>query len=49
MTLLGLARAQAAAHDAKAAATTYRQLLANWHAADADLPALAEARERSAD
>ncbi|MBU6199547.1 MAG: hypothetical protein KGI64_04125 [Xanthomonadaceae bacterium] len=49
LTLLGLARAQAAAHDAKAAATTYRQLLANWHAADADLPALAEARERSAD
>ena len=49
LTLLGLARAQAAAHDAKAAAATYRKLLANWHAADADLPALAEARARSAD
>lgn len=48
LSLLGLARAQAAAHDAKAAAATYRQLLANWHAADADLPALAEARARSA-
>jgi tetratricopeptide (TPR) repeat protein len=49
LTLLGLARAQAAAHDAKAAAATYRKLLANWHAADADLPALAEARARSVD
>jgi hypothetical protein len=44
LSLLGLARAQAAAHDAAAAAVTYRRLLANWHAADADLPALAEAR-----
>ncbi|HSN00095.1 MAG TPA: hypothetical protein VLS52_03685, partial [Rudaea sp.] len=44
LTLLGLARAQTAAHDAKAAAATYRKLLANWHGADADLPALAEAR-----
>ena len=44
LTLLGLARAQAAAHDAKAAAATYRKLLANWHAADADLPDLAEVR-----
>jgi tetratricopeptide (TPR) repeat protein len=49
LALLGLARAQAAAHDAKAAAATYRKLLDNWHAADADLPALAEAREHSAD
>jgi tetratricopeptide (TPR) repeat protein len=44
LSLLGLARAQAAAHDAKAAAATCRKLLAIWHAADADLPALAEAR-----
>jgi tetratricopeptide (TPR) repeat protein len=49
LTLLGLARAQATAHDGKAAAATYRKLLANWHAADADLPALAEARKHSAD
>ena len=49
LNLLGLAWAQSAAHDSAAAAATYRKLLANWHAADADLPALAEARERSAD
>lgn len=49
LSLLGLARAQVAAHDAKGAAATYRKLLANWHAADADLPALAEARAHSAD
>jgi hypothetical protein len=49
LTLLGLARAQAAAHDAKAAAATYRRLLANWHGADTDLPALAEVRARLAD
>lgn len=48
LTLLGLARAQAAAHDAKAAAATYRKLLANWHGADADLPELAEARAHQA-
>jgi tetratricopeptide (TPR) repeat protein len=49
LTLLGLARAQSAAHDATGAAATYRQLLANWHAADADLPELAEARKHSTD
>jgi tetratricopeptide (TPR) repeat protein len=48
LNLLGLAWAQTAAHDAKAAAATYRQLLANWHAADADLPELAEARAHQA-
>jgi tetratricopeptide (TPR) repeat protein len=42
--LLGLARAQGAAGNRKAAAVTYQQLLANLHAADADLPMLAEAR-----
>jgi tetratricopeptide (TPR) repeat protein len=47
LSLLGLARAQAAAHDAEAAAGTYRRLLANWHAADADLPALSEAQSRN--
>ncbi len=45
LSLLGLARAQTAAHDAKTAAATYRKLLANWHGADAGLPELAEARE----
>ena len=45
LSLLGLAQAQAAAHDATAAAATYRKLLAIWHAADANLPALAEARK----
>jgi tetratricopeptide (TPR) repeat protein len=44
LNLLGLAWAQSAAHDSAAAAATYRQLLANWHAADADLPELAEVR-----
>lgn len=44
LSLLGLARAQAATHDATAAAATYSKLLAIWHAADADLPALAEAK-----
>ena len=43
-SVLGLARAQAASGDAAAARTTYGQLLAIWHAADLDLPALAEAR-----
>lgn len=43
LSLLGLARAQAAAHDA-AAATTYRKLAANWHAADADIPDLAQVK-----
>ena len=44
LNLLGLAWAQSAANDSPAAAATYRQLLANWHAADADLPELAEVR-----
>ena len=43
LSLLGLARAQAAAHDA-AAAATYRKLLANWHAADADVPDMAQVK-----
>ncbi|MBS0556421.1 MAG: hypothetical protein JSR27_03290 [Proteobacteria bacterium] len=43
LSLLGLARAQAAAHDA-ASAATYRKLLANWHAADADVPDMAEVK-----
>lgn len=44
-SLLGLARAQAAAHQTAAADTTYRKLLAIWHAADAGLPELVEARK----
>ena len=44
LSLLGLARAQAGAHDVSAAAANYRKLLAIWHAADANLPALAEAK-----
>jgi tetratricopeptide (TPR) repeat protein len=44
-SLLGLARAQAAVHQTAAADATYRKLLSIWHAADADLPALAEARD----
>ena len=44
LSLLGLARAQAAVHDQTAATATYGKLLAIWHAADADLPALAEAK-----
>ena len=42
--LLGLARARAGAGDKSGAADAYRKLLANWKAADRDLPALAEAR-----
>ena len=44
LSLLGLARALAATPDPGAAAAAYGKLLAIWHAADADLPALAEAR-----
>jgi len=44
LSLLGLARAQAAAHDKAAATATYRKLVAILHAADADSPALIEAR-----
>lgn len=44
LSLLGLARAyKAAGHDV-AAGASYRQLLAIWHQADADLAILAEAR-----
>jgi tetratricopeptide (TPR) repeat protein len=43
-SLLGLARAQVAVHDTAAAAATYRQLVAIWHAADPGLPGLIEAR-----
>lgn len=46
LSLLGLARAQAATHDA-ASAATYRKLLANWHAADADLPDMVEVKARA--
>jgi tetratricopeptide (TPR) repeat protein len=44
-SLLGLARAQAAEGKSADASATYARLLANWHAADADLPGLAEARK----
>lgn len=43
--LLGLARAHRAAGNRAAAAEAYRRLLENWRNADADLPALREARE----
>ncbi len=46
--LLGLARAQAASHDEAAANASYRRLIAIWHAADAQLPGLLEARTRLA-
>jgi tetratricopeptide (TPR) repeat protein len=42
--LLGLARARAAAGDSASASAAYRRLLANWSQADAELPALEEAR-----
>ncbi|HEY2378309.1 MAG TPA: tetratricopeptide repeat protein [Gemmatimonadaceae bacterium] len=42
--LLGLARARAARGDSTGAAEAARRLLANWHAADADLAALPEVR-----
>ncbi len=44
LSLLGLARAQNAAGDKVAAATTYKQLLANWKLADADNPEVTEAK-----
>jgi tetratricopeptide (TPR) repeat protein len=44
LSLLGLARAQDAAGDKVAAATTYKQLLANWNTADPGNPELAEAK-----
>jgi tetratricopeptide (TPR) repeat protein len=45
--LLGLARARMARGDSVGAADAARKLLANWHAADADLAALQEARRIS--
>jgi tetratricopeptide (TPR) repeat protein len=47
-SLLGLARARVAMGDRDAATRAYAQLLANWHGADADLPALAEVRAGAA-
>lgn len=44
LSLLGLARAQNAAGNMAGARSSYGKLIANWHAADADLPALSEAR-----
>jgi tetratricopeptide (TPR) repeat protein len=43
-SLLGRARAESASGDTAAATATYRQLVRIWHAADTDLPALAEAK-----
>ena len=43
--LLGLARARRAAGDGQGAAEAYSRLLDNWRHADADAPALKEARE----
>ena len=43
-TLLGLARARRAAEDHAGAAEAYRQLLTNWHRADPDVVAVAEAK-----
>ena len=43
-SLLGLARAERLAHDEPAARKTYEKLVAIWHAADPDVPGLAEAR-----
>ena len=43
-SLLGLARARLASGDSKGGIEAYSKLLANWKHADADLPALAEAK-----
>jgi len=43
-SLLGLARARLASGDSKGGIDAYSKLLANWKRADADLPALAEAK-----
>lgn len=43
-SLIGLARASAAAGDDEAAASAWRRLLARWEAADPDRPELAEAK-----
>jgi dienelactone hydrolase/tetratricopeptide (TPR) repeat protein len=47
-SLLGLARARLAAGDTTGSAVAYAHLLENWQHADADLPALAEARRGAA-
>ena len=44
LTLLGRARALKATGDTTGAAQAFSQLAAQWHAADADLPVLAEVR-----
>ena len=46
--LLGLARARTAAGNSRGASEAYQQLLANWHRADPDLPALAEVKKGAA-
>jgi tetratricopeptide (TPR) repeat protein len=43
-SLVGLARARQAMGDVDASAATWRKLLATWHAADAELPEVQEAR-----
>ena len=43
-SLLGRARAESASGDTAAATVTYKELVEIWHAADADLPELAEAK-----
>jgi hypothetical protein len=43
MSLLGLARAAAAAGDETAARSAYAELVSIWHSADADLPGKTEA------
>ncbi|MGI9076115.1 MAG: hypothetical protein ACR2G6_02155 [Gemmatimonadaceae bacterium] len=48
LSLLGLARAAAAAGDSATAARAYGELRDVWHRADAELPALAEARRVAA-
>jgi tetratricopeptide (TPR) repeat protein len=47
-SLIGLARARQALGDAAGSAAAWRTLLESWHAADAELPELAEARRRAA-
>jgi tetratricopeptide (TPR) repeat protein len=46
--LIGLARARLAAGDSTGASAAYRQLLANWHAADPGIPGLDEAKRLAA-
>ena len=45
--LLGVARARRAMGDGASAVSAYRQLLANWHRADADHPDLEEVRRNA--